>query len=33
MREGMLGEPAMREFLAAWQTKRDGSVRGILEVA
>ena len=33
LREGTLGEHAMREFFAAWQTKRDGSVRGILEVA
>jgi hypothetical protein len=33
LREGMLGKQAMREFLRAWQTKRNGSVRGILEVA
>jgi hypothetical protein len=33
LREGTLDKQAMREFLAAWQTKRDGSVRGILEVA
>ena len=32
LREGTLSEQAMREFLATWQTKRDGSVRGILEV-
>ncbi|MGH7126809.1 MAG: DUF6932 family protein [Stellaceae bacterium] len=33
LREGMLGEAAMREFLLGWQTRRDGSLRGILEVA
>ena len=33
LREGMLPEAAMREFLDTWQTKRDGTVRGILEVA
>jgi hypothetical protein len=33
LREGMLGEAAMCEFLLAWQTKRDGALRGILEVA
>jgi len=32
VREGMLPDAAMREFLAVWQTKRDGTVRGILEV-
>jgi len=33
LREGMLPGAAMREFLRVWQTKRDGTVRGILEVA
>jgi len=33
LREGMLGEAAMREFLLGWQTRRDGALRGILEVA
>ena len=33
LREGMLSEPQMREFLHAWQTRRDGALRGILEVA
>ena len=33
LRQGMLPEAAMREFLHVWQTKRDGTVRGILEVA
>jgi hypothetical protein len=33
LREGMLPDAAMREFLGVWQTKRDGTVRGILEVA
>lgn len=33
LREGMLPDAAMREFLGAWQTKRDGTLRGILEVA
>jgi len=33
LREGMLPDAAMREFLRVWQTKRDGTVRGILEVA
>lgn len=33
LREGMLSEHAMSEFLLVWQTKRDGTVRGILEVA
>jgi hypothetical protein len=33
LREGMLGEAAMREFFRVWQTKRDGSLRGILELA
>ena len=33
LREGMLTGDAMSEFLRVWQTKRDGTVRGILEVA
>jgi hypothetical protein len=33
LREGMLPYAAMREFLRVWQTERDGTVRGILEVA
>ena len=33
LREGMLQDAAMHEFLRVWQTKRDGTVRGILEVA
>jgi len=33
LREGMLDERAMRELFLVWQTKRDGSLRGILEVA
>lgn len=33
LREGMLPGDAMGEFMRAWQTKRDGTVRGILEVA
>ena len=32
LREGMLSGDAMSEFLRVWQTKRDGTVRGILEV-
>jgi hypothetical protein len=32
LREGMVPDAAMREFLRVWQTKRDGTVRGILEV-
>ena len=33
LRDGMLPDAAMREFLRVWQTKRDGRLRGILEVA
>jgi hypothetical protein len=33
LREGMLQGDATSEFLRVWQTKRDGTVRGILEVA
>lgn len=33
LREGRLADAAMREFLRAWQTKRGGTLRGILEVA
>jgi hypothetical protein len=32
IREGMLDESQMREFLETWQTKRDGTMRGIVEV-
>ena len=32
VREGMLPEQMLQEFLATWQTKRDGSRRGIVEV-
>ena len=32
IRQGMLQEPQMQEFLETWQTKRDGSRRGLLEV-
>jgi hypothetical protein len=32
VREGMLPEDAMREFLDTWQTKRDGTKRGIVEI-
>lgn len=32
IREGMLQEVQMREFLETWQTKRDGTLRGIVEV-
>jgi hypothetical protein len=32
IREGMLDEGRMREFLETWQTKRDGTMRGIVEV-
>jgi hypothetical protein len=28
----MLADDAMREFLLAFQTRRDGALRGILEV-
>jgi hypothetical protein len=31
--EGTLTEPLLRDFLDAWQTKRDGSKRGIVELA
>lgn len=33
LRDGMLPPAAMRELLRAWQTKRDGTLRGILEIA
>jgi hypothetical protein len=33
LREGMVPEAVMREFLSVWQTKRDGTLRGILEIA
>lgn len=33
LREGKLPDAAMRDFLSAWQTKRGGTLRGILEVA
>lgn len=32
VREGMLSENQMREFLETWQRKRDGTHRGIVEV-
>lgn len=33
LREGMLDAAGMRDFLRAWQVRRDGTFRGILEVA
>jgi hypothetical protein len=32
VREGMLGEDQMQVFLETWQTKRDRTMRGIVEV-
>ena len=32
IRQGMLQESQMQEFLETWQTKRDGTRRGLLEV-
>ena len=32
LREGMLAPVLMEEFLAAWQTTRDGTQRGIVEI-
>ena len=32
IRQGMLQEAQMQEFLETWQTKRDGTRRGLLEV-
>ncbi len=32
LREGMLSEDMMRIFLETWQTKRDGTKRGIVEI-
>lgn len=32
VREGMLPEELMRNFLETWQTKRDGTKRGIVEI-
>lgn len=32
VREGMLPDDLMNEFLETWQTKRDGTRRGIVEV-
>ncbi len=32
VREGMLPEEMMRQFLETWQTKRDGTKRGIVEI-
>jgi hypothetical protein len=32
LREGMLSDTLMRDFLEVWQVKRDGSKRGIVEV-
>lgn len=33
LREGMLPDAAMNGFLRVWQTRRDGALRGILEIA
>jgi hypothetical protein len=33
IRKAMLADDAMREFLLAFQIRRDGELRGILEVA
>jgi len=33
LRAGMLDAAGMRDFLRGWQVKRDGSLRGILELA
>ena len=33
LREESVTDTAMREVLRAWQIKRDGTLRGILEVA
>ena len=33
VREGMVAAAALRDFLLAFQTRRDGKLRGILEVA
>ncbi len=33
LRRGMLTQDALDEFMRVWQTRRDGTVRGILEVA
>lgn len=32
VREGMIPDDMMREFLETWQTKRDGTKRGIVEI-
>jgi len=32
VRDGMLGDDLMREFMQTWQTKRDGTKRGIVEI-
>jgi hypothetical protein len=32
VREGMLPEPLREQFFEAWQTKKDGTKRGIVEV-
>jgi len=32
LRENMLPEESMREFLETWQTKRDGAKRGMVEI-
>ncbi|OFZ72251.1 MAG: hypothetical protein A2W04_00885 [Betaproteobacteria bacterium RBG_16_64_9] len=32
VREGMLSDELMRTFLETWQTKRDGTKRGIVEI-
>jgi hypothetical protein len=33
LRHGMLQPRSLQEFLRVWQTKRDGAIRGILEIA
>ncbi len=32
LREGMLSDASMKEFLETWQLKRDGTKRGIVEI-
>ena len=32
IRQGMLNKAEIQEFLETWQTKRDGTRRGLLEV-
>lgn len=33
LRAGMLSDAALTDFLDAWQPKRDGAKRGIVEIA